>query len=755
MIASVQQPQQLQILLIAESEERNYLLAFKKLINEIPEAKGANIVVTFQSFETRTELDQAAGKFQFVLCAKPSVCKLIAPPQVTFFSAAGSLYRQKYLILPALATLYSVRHGSWLLKRYLSKIFIPSRWIKFPKFTYERVRTHDDFLAAKTFLEACTLIACDIETTKDTLGISCMGFAGLSARGQIRTFVLDCRDEDYLQRLRTLCASGPPKIFQNGLYDLQYLTRWDIPLYNWSLDTAYFFHAWYSELPKDLGFLGSLFLREFEYWKHESGKWKDGGQLGTAGLEEFWRYNAKDCYGTLCTAIAMLSEAPQWAKDNFYVNFPRFFPALFCSLHGIRANKEVLASSLAEAQAKLSAYENSLQTMVHLKTFNAGSPKQVKGLLSLFGLGDFDTDEITLKKLSARHPLLERILDKVIEVREQKKAISTYFTPDIFEERILYNLNPAGTDTGRFASQRSAFWCGLQIQNVPPYAKGYFEAEEGFVFVEVDKERSETHCTAHLSQDANLLKICADRDKDFHIWNASQFFGRNYEELRKECKEWKPGPFATTPEHPLRYLAKRINHAVSYNMGAQVFIDTVGPKMMEEIRELCKFSKLLTHKDIAQTLINHWDRQYPRVRNEFQKEVIKEISFTGRLRGPTGWTRFFFANPNSSKHALNSAVAHGPQCLSVQIVNDGFLRTFREVQLKEEHTQNFRLIAQIHDSILFQCRAGTEEKYSKLVMDCMDIGVKVHGRELRIPSATKILGQFWGKHKDPPARANS
>lgn len=738
---------QLQILLLPGPEERNYLLAFKKLLNEIPEARSANVTVTFQHFSTKTELDQASKRFDYVVVARPEEVKIIAPPQVSFASAAGSFYESRFLILPPLDQLYTVRHGAWLMKRYLGKIFTPSKFIKFPKFQWQRVRTNDEFEECLRTCERARLIAADIETTRASLGISCMGFAALTSDGKIKVYVLDCRDENYLRRLQLLCQTSTPKIFQNGLYDIQYLIRWNIDVRNWAGDTAYFLHAWYSELPKNLGFIGSLFLLNFEYWKHEGNSWTEGGgQIGAAGLEEFWRYNAKDCYATLCSFIAMIGEAPQWAKENFYTNFPRFFPAVFCSLHGIKASLKNLELLRSSAETKLLQYESSLRKMVALGTFNAGSPKQVKKLLSLFGLGDYDTDEKTLVKLGAKHPLLDRILRQVILVREQKKALSTYFVPDKLlgtngEERILYNLNPAGTDTSRMASQESVFWCGLQLQNVPDYAKGYFEAEEGFELGEVDNEQSETRCTAYLAQDTNLISVVEDKDKDFHTFNAAQFFGENYNHLRNEVKRLKE----LGKTHPLRELAKRINHAISYNMGPQVFVDTVGPAKMEEIRTILKLSRTLSHKDIAQYLINLFDRQYPRVRNEFQKEVIKEISFTGRIRSPTGWTRYFFANPQSSKHALNSAVAHGPQCLSVQIVNDGFLRVFRNIQLHPEHCMNFRLLGQIHDSILFGTKLGMFEKYSKMVQDNMHQEVMVHGRKLVIPTAVKHLGQFWSK----------
>jgi DNA polymerase I-like protein with 3'-5' exonuclease and polymerase domains len=56
------------------------------------------------------------------------------------------------------------------------------------------------------------------------------------------------------------------KIWQNGLYDLQYLTRMGIRPKNCLHDTMLLHHAIYPELPKSLGFLGSIYCNE-SAWK--------------------------------------------------------------------------------------------------------------------------------------------------------------------------------------------------------------------------------------------------------------------------------------------------------------------------------------------------------------------------------------------------------------------------------------------------------------------------------------------------------
>jgi DNA polymerase len=62
---------------------------------------------------------------------------------------------------------------------------------------------------------------------------------------------------------------GPSiKLFQNGIYDVQYLARLGIYPFNWREDTMLFHHSCWAALPKGLDFLGSIYTDEFA-WKRD------------------------------------------------------------------------------------------------------------------------------------------------------------------------------------------------------------------------------------------------------------------------------------------------------------------------------------------------------------------------------------------------------------------------------------------------------------------------------------------------------
>lgn len=674
------------------------------------------------------------SQFDYVICASEKVSFLVRPEGASHDACAGSVYG-KMLLLNDLEQIYTVPHMQFVMERHLCKIFKPHIFIDFPAFTWKRVQTVEDCHDAETFLEGCELISVDIETLKQDRALSCIGFSGIRYWGDkltIKTFVLDVSLPNFFHWLRRFGKLPGCKTFQNGLYDNLYLLRWKSPFYNWGWDTSYAMHSWYSELPKDLGFLAAFFIKDFQYWKTD-------GRNAT-NHEDYHRYNAKDCYTTLCIAFAQLVEMPQWAKDNFILNFPLVFPCLLMNAQGFKVNEEKRLKALRAAEERVRENKQKLSTMTSMEGFNAGSPKQVAQLFECFGLLG-KTDEKTLVSYKGKHPILARLVDAILDVREDSKAISQYFNPELWHGRLYFNMHPAATETSRLACQKSSYWCGAQVQNYPPYAKVYIEADDGRVFVEIDNEQSETRCTAYMAEDLDLIAT-VESDKDFHALNATKFFGVDYHVAKQKQEDGS--------DSPPRAMAKKINHAVSYNMAEKMFVIQAGAKFMEQARRELKLPGDLTHEQIAGILIGIFDKAYPKVRNEFQTKIKRAIAFSKRLVSPPiwnglSWTRWFFSDPALTKPALNAAVAHGPQSTSVRIVNEGMLKIYDKVLFLPQ--QPVIMSAQIHDSLLFQIRDEVVDIWIPKLHEYMRTPIVVHGRTLIIPTADKVTGKFWGKER--------
>jgi DNA polymerase I-like protein with 3'-5' exonuclease and polymerase domains len=342
-----------------------------------------------------------------------------------------------------------------------------------------------------------------------------------------------------------------------------------------------------------------------------------------------------------------------------------------------------------------------------------------------------------------------------------RKAKSTYLRTDDdadkkgeggskdFNGRVLYALNPHGTDSGRLASREHHFWCGINIQNqtTGTLVKQTYESDPGFFYGESDLEQAETRDTAYITGDKNLL-LAISSDDDFHSLNASAFFGIPYDEIYDRIKH-------KTKNKPIRDVAKRVNHGANYNMGAQVLVDTMGEKAIYNAARLLGLGRGLSAKQIAQYLLDRFDKTYPTIRGEYQVWIIAQILTHRKLVGATGWTRYCFSNPKDNKQALNSYVAHAPQSLNAMILNLAYMKVFYDIAIHPDHQNNFKLLAQIHDSILFQYKDG-HVYLAGMVKERMEIPVRVTDikgivRTLVVPAALK-LGKLDGQRVLVPAK---
>jgi hypothetical protein len=267
-------------------------------------------------------------------------------------------------------------------------------------------------------------------------------------------------------------------------------------------------------------------------------------------------------------------------------------------------------------------------------------------------------------------------------------------------------------------------------------------ADDGWEISEIDNEQSESRTTAYLAQDENLIKV-VETSPDFHCTNCSLFFGIPFEQLY-DVVEKKPLNKA------IRTIGKRVNHGANYNMGPGVLEETMGTREVYKARELLGWPSVYTARTVCSLLLSRFDRTYPRVRNQFQDEIRQEISTTGRLVLPGGWTRICHSWTTGTKEELNSYIAHKPQGLSVQLVNEGWYRAWKKHQYEaylETGAPRIRFHAQIHDSLMFQHRIGDVEVIQD-VSKIMMIPIEVHGRTLVIPNAPKWGAQRWSDLKD-------
>lgn len=757
--------------------DKEYLPHLKGMFN----GKNTYIVTEAISMLTHLELYCKSRNCSFAISTNTQIlAKLIElqghsvqNPSLADYAGSLFVYRGiEIVFISPLKQLFTVPYGSFIARRFISKVVAKETWAEATEFSWTLLDPSNISTAYRDLGDSYA-IAADIETFKNPLSIRCIGYTGIFINhlGSIstRSYVLPMDSSFSLTWMRKINALPVPKIFQNGKYDCSYLLRYNAPVTNWYWDTAHLMHSYYSELPKDLAFLNAFFLRRVVYWKDLA---------ETQDLHEYYKYNALDTWATANVWIRQLIELPDWARRNYTLEFPLVYPCLLAEMTGLKRDISKMSAAREEIDAEESGMLTSLCKILGAPAFNPGSPTQVVDLLKLLGCGDITSSSaIDIAKAKVRHPLNHRILSLVstkkdedaTSIRGLRKVRSTYLRTDDdavssgihkgekgakeFRGRILYALNPHGTDTGRLASREHHFWTGLQIQNIPvgPTVKQTICSDDGFNLGECDLEQAESRDTGYISGDVRLIAAVTG-SRDFHSVNAAAFFARTYESIYDDSTK-------KTKDKKLRDLSKRTNHGANYNMGPGVLVDTMG---LDKIFEAGRLLGLTGYSaiQIATHLLDQFHRTYPDIKGKYYVSVINEIGISRKLTSRAyhfteynqrtydarqyieegDWTRYCFGKPDKNKSDLNSYVAHCPQSLNARTLNEAFMRVFYEIALPNPLT--FRLHAQIHDSILFSYAEGWVS-HADSVKKCMEIPCSVRDvsgtyRTFTVPAALKL-----------------
>lgn len=653
------------------------------------------------------------------------------------------------LFLNPLDHLVKVPEAPFIFKRFISKVTKPQQWAAQPKFNWEILDDSncDDvrFDALLRDLDSSILCAVDIETDKDSplRTIACSGYYYVRADGTTHGIVVPIKSMRAVARMRALNETRVPKVMQGGTYDSVYFLRYGCPLNNWLYDTSNLFHSWYAELPKRLDYITAFSCRYIRYWKDDS---------ASGGSYEFYQYNARDCWATLCACISLLVEMPDWAKQNYLQEFPLNFPCIHMEVDGLSVDKAEFDKqrAIVEARAQLSLAK--LRRWIH-SDFNPRSSEQCKRLLYVLGYrnrdGEVDSsDEMTMKLAGAEHPLTALICEEILEYRGLVKLLSTYIDWDMmWNGRLHSRFNPNGTESGRFSAGQSSFWCGLNAQTIPSEGawavKSWIVADEGYELGEGDYSQSEAYCVGYLSGCQSLMDLL-NSENDYHSWNASAFFGIPYEQIYDNATQKQLNK-------PLRNLSKRVNHGSNYNMTKYMLYLTMGPKNVSEAKRLLKLRESMSALDVCQYLLDRFVLAYPEVKKGWYEDIKRQVSISRKLVSPLGWTRYFFGNVLKNKNDFNSAVAHGPQNLSVSILNRRLMVIFRETLFGKLHGV-VRLKAQIHDSIFFAYRKEARDWAPEYVRKLMESPTEVRDikgvkRTMLIPPDMSCGERQWYKLK--------
>lgn len=299
----------------------------------------------------------------------------------------------------------------------------------------------------------------------------------------------------------------------------------------------------------------------------------------------------------------------------------------------------------------------------------------------------YSTDVDILEKLKGQHPVIEKIL----EYRSLMKLNSTYvegLLPYINEKtkRIHSYFHQTVTATGRISSTEP------NLQNIPTRIelgkklRKVFKPEEGNIFVDADYSQIELRVLAHISKDEHMI-TAFNENQDIHKQAASKVLGIPIEEVTKEQ----------------RSSAKAVNFGIVYGISDFGLAQQLG----------------ISNKQ-AKQYIEQYLEKYSGIK-KFMDEIVEkakeqgyvETLFHRRRYIPELSSNNYMVRQFGARAAMNTPI----QGTAADIMKIAMINVYNE--LKKEKL-NAKIILQVHDELIIECRKEEKEKVKKILKNCME-----------------------------------
>lgn len=606
--------------------------------------------------------------------------------------------------------------------------------------------------SARDFLIDCIAIASDIETV--AVDLSCIGYTGISANGDIRSFCLslmrpDCPNwiafsdselAEYLAIVKQIQQSPARKIYHNGSYDSAILIRYGLEPHNYDLDTMHMMHSLHPYARKSLGFAASIYNDDFRYWKDDIKGAEDDADkkeyslpYTRAGLEIYWRYCALDTWNTLVVYHWLAQEMleHQWAVDNYAQEIALSLGPMFAiSMHGLVIDTVEQSRYRDVLESKASTALEAIKTAVGNPNFNPNSDEQVAWLVyDVLGCRDEDgsrsVDKRRLRFLADDNPYLARFCSWLWDYKQSNNNLGKYVRNlKAYRGRFLSSFGIAQTYTGRCGSKSHFFWCGTNAQNIPGEARPIFRADKGYFYVEVDYGQSDNYFVAFSANDPVMIDTVLN-DKDTHAIHCELTLGVSYEQVvtwrkhdpKKSAEDKRKYEFVEHPITGVRQITKKVTHGSNYGMQYKTMYINVGkPAVVAAasamgIPNAAKLTRSQLEEVCARMQVRYNSR-YP-VTGSWRVRIVDEIYASGGLvQCYGGRTHRFLLHPSKRSDIQRAASGFYGQGGTAGNINGALLRYFyaeegcqlRQSPLYRERTEAARGI---------EARSGQNEPHAR------------------------------------------
>ncbi len=331
------------------------------------------------------------------------------------------------------------------------------------------------------------------------------------------------------------------------------------------------------------------------------------------------------------------------------------------------------------------------------REFNIASPIQLSEIIfgdlkiPTFGIKKnktgYSTDSNQLEKIIEKHP----IVGFIIQYREVVKIQNTYLNPLpalVDKDSLIHTTyNQTIAQTGRLSSVEP------NLQNIPTRTelgrniRKAFVAKPGYKLISADYSQFELRIAADLADDHDLIDLFNQEFTDIHTLTAAQVYGCQPSEVTKE----------------MRRAAKAINFGILYGMSGHGLSEATAMTLKEANDFIEKYKTL--HRPLF----------------DFMEEVINTTKKNGYAETKFGRRRPI-PNINSANFMLREAAKRAAINMPVQGTEADLMKLalIKIDDLLETEKFDARLVLQIHDSVLVECREGQVDIVSQAIKNTME-----------------------------------
>lgn len=468
--------------------------------------------------------------------------------------------------------------------------------------------------------------------------------------------------------------------------------------------------------------------------------------LGTARndpLQANLIYNGLDTLVTyeVWQVLSEMLEADPIAKMTYDFTFAMLAPAFIMQRRGIAVDPAARVEATLQyqkiAKDRIALLERLSHAAVGVSIMAKKEPSKEKMKKLFYGSMElpvqYALDKATKeKKVTVNRDALEKLQEFLIarpfialtlDIRDANKKLSVLRAPLDADNRMRFSYNPAGTSTGRWSSYENVVGGGTNGQNLTELIRRIFRPSEGLKFGNMDLKQAEAKCVAYNSADLKYIEACLS--SDIHTYVARLCFpdypwtgdNRKDRELAETIKVYR--------HFTIRDMAKRGAHATNY---------------------VAKPYALHKNIKIPVGLATDFQTRYFSVFvgvREYHFAVRRELVINRSLVTAAGRRLRFFGHPQSDD-TLKQAVAGENQSLSGDILNMALYRMMELDEWLHPSPWRFRLLAQIHDAVLYEFDPQYEVEVQEKVRQLSRVPILVRDREMTLEPEVSS-GWNWGK----------